>query len=181
VGERFFPTADVTSGVADRVPFYHASNTVNEDLILRRLDRHGELVCHATEVPLEPVYLTTDRVPCYRADVLALYRGPRGHTLVGIEVKDWGARVGVRMARSYLRAYGRACQYFYLAANDFTEGLFSTRDVGLFHLDRREVVKAAGRLSPDPGLWRSAVSRLGELCGTELELPLDPHQSTLPR
>ena len=166
--------------MADRVPFYHASETVNEDLIVRRLDRHGRLVCWATEVPLEPVYLTTDRPPCYRGDVLALFEGPRGHTLVGIEVKDWGARVSVPMARGYLDAYGRACEHFYLAANGFAEGLFTLRDLGLFHLDRREVVKAPGLLSPEPALWRSAVERLVELCGADIDLPDDPRQSTLP-
>ncbi len=180
MGERYIPSACVGPNVAERVPFYHASTTVNEDLILRRLDRHGELVCHATEVPLEPVYTTSDRVPCYRGDVLALFRGPTGYDLVGIEVKDWGARIGTGMARQYLRAYGRVCQFFYLAANDFTEGLFAVRDVGLFHLDRREVVKAAASLAPDPSLWRSAVHRLSELCEVEIELPPDPHQRTLP-
>jgi len=165
--------------VAERVPFYHASQTVNEDLILRRLDRHGQLVCWATEVPLEPVYLTTDRVPCYRGDVLAMYRGPAGHVLVGIEVKDWGNKVHVKMAREYLAAYGKACQYFYLAANDFSQGLFTVRDIGLFNLDDRKVVKAPARLSPDPVLWRSAMERLCQLCDVDLDLPPDPHQRTL--
>jgi hypothetical protein len=166
--------------LADRVPFYHASRTVNEDLILRRMDRHGQLVCWATEVPLEPTYLTSDRVQCYMGDVLSLHRGPEGHQLVGIEVKDWGNRVGVPMAREYLRTYGRACQYFYLAANGFAQGLFSVRDLGLFDLNRREVVKAPGQLSPEPALWRSAVERLCQLCGVEVDLPKDPLQRTLP-
>jgi hypothetical protein len=167
--------------VAERVPFYHASETVNVDLILRRLDRHGRLLCWATEVPLEPVYRTTDRPTCYRGDVLALFEGPRGPELVGIEVKDWGARVSVPMARDYLGAYGRACERFYLAANGFAEGLFSIAGLGLFHLEHREVVKAPGRLGPDPRLWRSAVERLLELCGVDVDLPPDPRQSTLPR
>lgn len=170
-----------TWSVAERVPFYHAAETVNADLILRRLGRRDELVCYATEVPLEPVYTTTDQVTCYRGDVLALYRGPGGHYLVGIEVKDWGTRVGVKLARGYLRDYGRACQYFYLAARDFTEGVFSVRGLGLFHLDRREVVKAAGELTPDPALWLSAVERLSERCGVSVDLPSHPHQRTLPR
>ncbi|UCC92615.1 MAG: hypothetical protein JSW25_08100 [Thermoplasmata archaeon] len=167
--------------MAERVPFYHASETVNEDLIVRRLDRHGSLVCWATEVPLEPVYLTTDRPKTYRGDVLALFEGPRGHALVGIEVKDWDARVSIPMARDYLEAYGKACQFFYLAANGFAEGLFSIKDLGLFHLDRREVVKAPGPLVPDPILWRSAADRLCELCEVDVDLPRDPGQSTLPR
>ncbi len=167
--------------MAERVPFYHASETVNEDLIVRRLDRHGRLVCWATEVPLEPVYLTTDRPPCYRADVLAMFGGPLGHNLVGIEVKDWGTRVSIPMAREYLVAYGKVCQHFYLAANGFSEGLFSVRDLGLFHLDRREVVKAPGPLEPDPALWWSAVERLSERCEVDLDLPRDPRQTTLPR
>ena len=167
--------------MADRVPFYHASETVNEDLIVRRLDRHGRLVCWATEVPLEPVYRTTDRPRCYLGDVLALFQGPGGHALVGMEVKDWDARVSVPMAREYLEAYGRACQHFYLAANGFAEGLFSVRDLGLFHLGRREVVKAPGRLRPDPALWRSAARRLVDICGEDTDLPSDPRQSTLPR
>lgn len=161
--------------------FYHASETVNEDLIVRRLDRHGRLVCWATEMPLEPVYLTTDRPACYRGDVLALFEGEAGHTLVGIEVKDWEARVSIPMAREYLAAYGKACQQFYLAANGFAEGLFAIRDLGLFHLDRREVVKAPGTLRPDPVLWRSAVERLCEICEVEVGLPRDPSQSRLPR
>jgi hypothetical protein len=167
------------SRVAERVQFYHASETVNEDLIVRRLDRHGRLVCWATEVPLEPVYLTTDRPACYRGDVLALFEGPRGHTLVGIEVKDWDARVSIPMARGYLETYGKVCQNFYLAANGFAQGLFSLRDLGLFHLDRREVVKAPGPLVPDPILWRSAVERLCDQCQVEIDLPRDPSQSTL--
>jgi hypothetical protein len=166
--------------VAERVPFFNASRTVNEDLILRRLDRHGRLVCHSTEVPLEPVYLTTDRVPCYLGDILALYRGEAGHVLVGIEVKDWDNRVHPKLAREYLVAYGRACQYFYLAAKEFSQGLFAIRDMGLFDLDRREVVKAPAPLSPDPILWRSAVERLCEICDVELTLPADPSQRTLP-
>jgi hypothetical protein len=162
------------------VPFYHAARTVNEDLIVRRLDRHGKLVCHATEVPLEPSYLTTDRVKCYLGDILALYEGPDGYVLVGIEVKDWGARVNPKLARDYLRDYGRVCQHFYLAAKEFSEGLFSIRDIGLFHLDRREVVKASPRLRPEPRLWRSAVDRLCELRSVSLDLPRDPHQRRLP-
>jgi hypothetical protein len=113
--------------------------------------------------------------------VLALFEGPTGNTLVGIEVKDWGARVSIPMARNYLEAYGRACQHFYLAANGFAEGLFSIRDLGLFHLGRREVVKAPGHLRPEPTLWRSAVERLSELCDVDLDLPKDPDQRTLPR
>jgi len=167
--------------VAHRVSFYHASETVNEDLIVRRLDRHGRLVCWATEMPLEPVYLTTDRPACYRGDVLALFEGETGHTLVGIEVKDWDARVSIPMAREYLAAYGKVCQQFYLAANGFAEGLFAILDLGLFHLDRREVVKPPGTLRPDPVLWRSAVERLCELCEVEVDLPRDPNQSRLPR
>jgi hypothetical protein len=166
--------------MAQRVPFFHASRTVNEDLIIRKLDRHGRLVCWDTEVPLEPVYLTTDRPPCYRGDVLALFEGPTGHVLVGIEVKDWDARVSIPMARDYLQAYGKACQHFYLAANGFAQGLFSIRDLGLFHLDHREVVKAPGPLDPDPALWRSAVERLCEGCGVDIDLPVDPRQRTLP-
>jgi hypothetical protein len=100
---------------------------------------------------------------------------------VGIEVKDWGARVGVGMARDYLRDYGKACQFFYLAARDFTQGVFSVRDLGLFHLERREVVKAAAMLTPEPALWRSAVERLCERCGVTVDLPSHPHQRTLPR
>ncbi len=167
--------------MADRVSFYHASETVNEDLIVRRLDRHGRLVCWTTEMPLEPVYLTTDRPACYRGDVLALFEGARGHALVGIEVKDWGAKVSIPMARDYMEAYGKVCQHFYLAANGFTEGMFSVSDLGLFHLDRREVVKAPGPLRPDPALWQSAVDRLCQLCDMELDLPKDPSQSVLPK
>ena len=163
------------------MPFYHASETVNEDLIVRRLHRHGRLVCWATEMPLEPVYLTTDRPACYRGDVLALFEGTAGHSLVGIEVKDWEARVSIPMAREYMEAYGKVCQHFYLAANGFAEGLFSVGDLGLFHLDRREVVKAPAPLRPDPVLWRSAMERLCQLCEVELDVPKDPHQSTLPR
>jgi hypothetical protein len=132
-------------------------------------------------MPLEPVYLTTDRPACYRGDVLALFEGPMGHALVGVEVKDWDAKVSIPMAREYLVEYGKVCQFFYLAANGFAEGLFSVRDMGLFHLDRREVVKAPGPLVPDPILWRSAVDRLCERCQVDLDLPADPSQSTLPR
>jgi len=164
---------------ARRVSFWSAARTVNEDLILGRLDRHGELVCHSTEVPLEPRYTTAQEVACYLADVLALFRGPRGLVLVGIEVKDRGAPVGSRMAARYLAAYRRSCQYFYLAANAFTPRVFAMRDVGLFHLDRREVVKGAGALSPEPALWRSAVSRLAEACRVEVGVPRDPLQTTL--
>lgn len=170
----------LTDLMAERVPFFHASRTVNEDLILRRLDRHGKLVCWDTEVPLEPVYITTDRVQCYLGDVLALFEGPDGHVLVGIEVKDWEARVNRTMARDYLETYGRVCQHFYLAANGFSEGVFSMRDIGLFHLDRREVVKAPSRLRPDVTLWRSAVDRLSERCDVRIDLPNDPDQTTLP-
>ncbi|NIP35111.1 MAG: hypothetical protein GWN18_09200 [Thermoplasmata archaeon] len=85
------------------------------------------------------------------------------------------------MAREYLETYGRACEHFYLAANGFAEGLFSIRGLGLFHLDRRQVVKAPGRLRPEPALWRSAVERLCELCDVDMDLPRDPLQSTLPK
>jgi len=164
---------------ARRVSFWSAARTVNEDLIMRRLDRHGELVCHATEVPLEPRYTTARDVTVYLADVLALFRGPQGLALVGIEVKDRAAPVGPRTAARYLAAYGRSCQHFYMAANGFSPRVFAMRDVGLFHLGRREVVKGAGALRPEPALWRSAVARLAEACGTEVEVPRDPLQTTL--
>jgi len=53
------------------------------------------------------------------------------------------------------------------------------RDLGLFNLDKREVVKAPARLSPEPILWRSAMERLCQLCDVVLDLPNDPHQRTL--
>lgn len=165
--------------MAQRVPFFHASRTVNEDLILQRLGRHGVLECHATELPLEPAYTSSDRVPCYLADVMALFSGRRGYVLVGIEVKDWEASVHTKLARGYLAAYGRVCQYVYLAANDFSQDLFGVRDLGLFHLGRRQVVKAPALLSPDPGLWRSAALRLAEECGRDLRLPRHPGQTVL--
>lgn len=165
--------------MAERLQFYHASRTVNAELIVENLGRHGSLVCHATEVPLEPSYTTSDRVECYLGDVLALYRGPAGHALVGVEVKDWGARVTLPLARRYLAAYGRVCQHFYLAANGFSEDLFGLGDVGLFHLGRLEVVKAAPALRPDPALWRSAVRRLSESCDVGVPDPLDPSQTML--
>ena len=165
--------------MAERVPFYSAARTVNEDLIGRRLERHGELVCRRTEVPLEPAYTTASKVNLYLADILALFRGPDGYDLVGIEVKDWDARVGATVARGYLRDYGRACSHFYLAANRFSEDLFHVKGLGLFHLDRREVVKAPGALRPEPALWRSAVVRLAEACGIVVDVPEDPLQRTL--
>jgi hypothetical protein len=158
--------------------FYKASQTVNEALILSAIRDKGELVFSATESALAHKFERW-RGECFYADVLALFRKEKRDYLVGIEVKDWGARITRKLCRQYLDTYGRSVEYFYLAGRKFSPSIWAIPRLGLIDLDRLEVVKKARYLYPDKKLRAGVVKVLKEYKGAPEAIQEDPYQMSL--
>jgi hypothetical protein len=140
------------------------------------IKEHGIPIHVEKEFHIKPVRNRRDA--CYYGDILAVYERGRRWYLVGIEVKDWKARVGPKLAKEYLSTYGEVCEYFYLAARRFSRRLLTFPSVGLFSLEKMEVVKKPGYLYPDENLRASAIKRMKKdgLKETVIE---SPYQTTL--
>jgi len=79
---------------------------------------------------------------------------------VGIEIKEWEKRVHPKMALEYLETYRPTCEYFYLAAKKFSKSTIELKDIGLFDLTRRKVIKNAEYLYPDVDFRTNLMSRI---------------------
>lgn len=133
----------------DPVPrFFYASTTVNEHLILDLLKDHGDCVLSDTEAPLAKRFRRDWDGRCKYGDILALFKKNNIEYLVGIEVKDWKAKVTPKMCYQYLKTYRKGCQYFYIAARHFSPRSFDISEIGFIDLDKMAVIKKPEYLYP---------------------------------
>lgn len=128
--------------------FYKGGATVNEHLILELLKEHGDCVLCDTETPLARRFRGNWDGQCKYGDILAVFRKNGLEYLIGIEVKDWKARVTPKMCYLYLKTYRKGCQYVYIAARRFSPRTFDIHELGFIDLDRMEVVKRPEYLYP---------------------------------
>ena len=153
----------------------------DDGFIIYALKRHGTPLLTVKEINLKSDLDYTRA--CIFADMVALYDNG---TLVGVELKDWKRKTYPRLAKEYLKTYREVCDYFYLASNGFSEGVFKVEEVGLFDLKKKRVVKKASYLHPSTKLRCDMINRLKGLF-TEgmdsrrdaLPLLLHPFQKTL--
>jgi hypothetical protein len=146
--------------------------------IARSITIHGRPVYVEREFHIKPYRNRADA--CYYGDILAVYNHGYRWYLVGIEIKDWKTRVGMKLARRYLKTYGAVCEYFYLAARRFSQKLFGYSPVGLFSLERMEVIKNPRYLFPDELLRVEAIKRMKK-SGLDPLVVESPYQTTLDR
>ncbi len=141
---------------------------------------HGTPIHVEKEFHIKPVRQRKDI--CYYGDILAVYEKKRQREnrwyLVGIEIKDWKARVGKTLVQEYLSVYGAVCEYFYVAARRFSPHVLSIPSVGLFSLERMKVIKPPMYLYPDEMLRKSAVKRMKKQ-GLKDNVIESPYQMTL--
>jgi len=140
------------------------------------IKEHGTPIHIEKEFHIKPFRQRKDI--CYYGDILVVYEKGRKWYLVGIEIKDWKARVGPKLARNYLKVYGQVCEYFYLAARRFSKKLLGTPSVGLFSLEKMEVVKKPQYLYPNEKLRENAVKRMKK-SGLKETVIESPYQTTL--
>ncbi len=145
-------------------------------LVAECIREHGIPIHVEKEFHMKPVRNRKDI--CYYGDILAVYEKGNSWYLVGIEIKDWKARVGPQIAHDYLTVYGAVCEYFYLAARRFSHQLLGIPSVGLFSLEKMKVIKRPEYLYPDERLRASAIKRMkkGGLKEAVIE---SPYQTTL--
>jgi hypothetical protein len=146
--------------------------------IAQSITDHGRPVYVEREFHIKPYRNRADA--CYYGDILAVYKCDYHWYLVGIEIKDWKTRVGIKLARRYLKTYGAVCEYFYLAARRFSQRLFGCSPVGLFSLEKMEVVKKPHYLFPDEILRVEAIKRMKK-SGLDPRVIESPYQTTLDR
>ncbi len=128
--------------------FYYGGITVNEHLILDALKEHGECVLHDTESPLARRFRRDWDGRCKYGDILAVFKKNGVEYLIGIEVKDWKARVTPKMCYQYLKTYRKGCQYVYIAARRFSPRTFDIHELGFIDLEKMEVIKRPEYLYP---------------------------------
>lgn len=140
------PATDLTSFMT----YSHGSRTVNEAWLVRALEKiHGPLVTHDTEVYLHPGPVAG--ASCQAADLVGVVEDRGRQDIVGVEIKDWKARLTPSLARRYLATYVPPCNLFYLAGRNFSQGLTTDPQIGLIDLHRLQVIKPALRVDSDPG------------------------------
>ncbi|MBU6997617.1 MAG: hypothetical protein HXS41_08830 [Theionarchaea archaeon] len=140
-------------------------------MITEHIREHGIPIYVEREFHIKPYRDRSD--VCYYGDIVAVYQNGRRWYIVGIEVKDWKARVGSKLAAQYLSVYGEVCEYFYIAARRFSQSLLRTSRIGLFSLESMKVIRRSQYLFPDERLRISAVKRMkkGGLNPRVLESP----------
>jgi hypothetical protein len=145
-------------------------------MIVECIREHGTPIHVEKEFHIKPMRCRKD--VCYYGDILAVYEKGKRWYLVGIEIKDWKATVGPGLALEYLSAYGNVCEYFYLAARRFSNRLLRVPSIGLFSLEKMEVVKKPKYLYPNEKLRANAVNRMKK-SGLDVRVIESPYQTTL--
>lgn len=127
-------------------------------MIVDAITQHGIPIFHTSEMHLKP-FLCRDSA-CNLADIIAVYKQSERFYIVGIEIKEWDKRVHPKMALEYLETYRPTCEYFYLAAKKFSKSTLELKDIGLFDLTMRKVIKNAEYLYPDVELRAHLMGRI---------------------
>ena len=166
--------------VMDSVPrFFYASITVNEHLILDVLKDHGDCVLHDTESPLAKRFRRDWDGRCKYGDILALFRKNNIDYLVGIEVKDWKAKVTPKMCYQYLKTYRKGCQYFYIAARHFSPRSFDISEIGFIDLDKMQVIKKPEYLHPRKKDREGVIRKMNKAPQPRRFFVMHPDQTTM--
>jgi hypothetical protein len=164
--------------MGEEIRFFNYSRTKNEQMILDIIDEHGDYVLHATESVLARRFYDWDGV-CYLADILSIYRKNSRDYLIGIEIKDWHAKVHPKLCWDYLKTYRKSCEYFYLAARKFSQVAPMINEIGLINLDTMKVVKRAEYLYPQPEFRSGVVRSLKKFTNIRRAIIEDPYQMSL--
>ncbi len=159
--------------------FFYASVTVNEHLILDLLKDHGDCVLHDTESPLAKRFRRDWDGRCKYGDILALFRKNNLDYLVGIEVKDWKARVTPKMCYQYLRTYRKGCQYFYIAARHFSPRSFDISEIGFIDLEKMAVIKKPEYLHPRKKDREGVIRKMNKAPQPRRYFIMHPDQTTM--
>lgn len=164
--------------MGEEIRFFNYSRTKNEQLILDIIDEHGDYVLHATESVLARRFYDWEGV-CYLADILSIYRKNNRDYLIGIEIKDWHAKVHPKLCWDYLKTYRKSCEYFYLAARKFSQVAPMIDEIGLINLDTMKVVKSAEYLFPQKEFRAGVVRGLKKFTNFKREIIENPYQMSL--
>jgi hypothetical protein len=147
-------------------------------MITEYIREHGTPIHVEKEFHIKPYRDHSDI--CYYGDIVAVFQNGKRCYIVGIEVKDWKARVGSKLATQYQSVYGEVCEYFYIAARRFSRSLLRTSCVGLFSLESMKVIRRSPYLFPDETLRINAVKRMKK-GGLDPDVLESPYQTTLDR
>lgn len=151
--------------------------TINAGAIVESITSHGSPVFHVSEVHLKP--FLCKKSACNLADIMAVFRRSCRYYLVGIEIKEWNAPVNAKLAMEYLDTYRNTCEYFYLAAKQFSKTTFDIKELGLFDLNELKVIKEPSYLFPDPDFRGHLMKRLRKQYQVLYDAVDDPYQRTL--
>lgn len=146
-------------------------------MIVDAITQHGIPVFHTSEMHLKP-FLCRESA-CNLADIIAVYKQSKRFYIVGIEIKEWDKRVHPKMAMEYLETYRQTCEYFYLAAKKFSKSTLELKDIGLFDLTRREVIKNSEYLYPDAYFRANLMERIKNNFKVLTNAVEDPFQRTI--
>ena len=166
--------------MGEHIRFYKYSRTVNEQLILDVIEGHGEHVLHATESVLARHFMDWDGI-CYLADILTIFRKNKRDYLIGIEIKDWNHNVHPKLCCEYLKTYRKSCEYFYLAARQFSQDTSIIKELGLINLSTMKVAKKAQYLFPRKEFRAGVVKGLKKCMPIKRDIIEDPYQMCLDR
>ncbi len=151
--------------------------TINSNLIVSAITRHGIPVFHTSEMLLKP-FISKDSA-CNLADIIAVYKQAERFRIVGIEIKEWDKCVHPKIADEYLDTYRHTCEYFYLAAKRFSKRTLDIKDIGFFDLTKMKVIKNPEYLYPDAGFWANMMKRIKKHFKVLTNAVDDPFQRTL--
>jgi hypothetical protein len=151
--------------------------TINSNLIIDAITRHGVPVFHTSEMHLKP-FISKDSV-CNLADIIAVYKQSERFYIVGIDIKEWDKCVHPKIAREYLDTYRHTCEYFYLAAKRFSKSTLALKDIGLFDLTGMKVVKNPEYLYHDAGFRVNMMKRIKNHFKVLTNAVDDPFQMSL--
>ncbi|MBU2617581.1 MAG: hypothetical protein KKI07_02750 [Euryarchaeota archaeon] len=157
--------------------FQEGGKTKNGEIVVNSIPAHGRLVFHASEFHLKPFICKGSA--CNLADVIAVYKNGHRFYLIGIEIKDWIREVYSGLAKRYLDAYRKSCEFFYIAARSFSQELFHIEDIGLFDLNALKVIKSPRYLYPDYKYRSHVIWRIKREFNELLDVVEDPYQRTL--
>ena len=154
--------------------------TLSEPMILEAIEDHGEYLFHATESVLAERFVDWNG-ECYLADILTMFRKNHRDYLIGIEIKDWKGRVHPKLCREYLKTYRKSCEYFYMAARNFSPAAHAIEEIGLIDQNAMKVLKRAGYLYPRKEARAGVIRWLKRCAPIGRDILEDPYQMSLDR
>ncbi len=156
--------------------FSHYGITTNSHEIVNSITGHGTPVFHTSEIHIKP--FICKKSACNLADIIAVFKKSERFYIVGIEIKEWSAILHPKLALSYLETYRDTCEYFYLAAKQFSSKTFEIKDIGLFDLNTMKVIKTASYLFPNTDFRANLMKRIKKHYNVLSGVVEDPFQRT---